>query len=74
MLTGITNSLKAVLSTLIVGIPICMMSAMRLAEWNLKAEKLIKNLLLITMVIPVMATIIPLFRLFVARELLDNVF
>ena len=29
---------------------------------------------LITMVIPVMATIIPLFRIFVARQLLDNVF
>ena len=39
-----------------------------------KGRKLIRNLLLITMVIPVMATIIPLFRLFVARELLDNVF
>ena len=39
-----------------------------------KGRNLIRNLLLITMVIPVMATIIPLFRLFVARELLDNVF
>lgn len=74
VLTGITNSLKAVLSTLIVGIPICMMSAYALSRMEFKGRKLIKNLLLITMVIPVMATIIPLFRLFVARELLDNVF
>ena len=69
VLTGITNSLKAVLSTLIVGIPICMMSAYALSRMEFKGRKLIKNLLLITMVIPVMATIIPLFRLFVAREL-----
>ena len=38
VLTGITNSLKAVLSTLIVGIPICMMSAYALSRMDLKAE------------------------------------
>lgn len=74
ILTGIVNSLKAVAITLIVGIPVCMLSAYALSRMEFKGRKLIRNLLLITMVIPVMATIIPLFRLFVARELLDNVF
>lgn len=74
ILTGIVNSLKAVATTLIVGIPICMLSAYALSRMEFKGRNLIRNLLLITMVIPVMATIIPLFRLFVARELLDNVF
>ena len=37
-------------------------------------RKLIKNTLLITMVIPVMATIIPLYRMFSAGKLLDNIF
>lgn len=46
VLTGITNSLKAVLSTLIVGIPICMMSAYALSRMEFKGRKLIKNLLL----------------------------
>ncbi|HIZ60698.1 MAG TPA: carbohydrate ABC transporter permease, partial [Candidatus Dorea faecipullorum] len=34
----------------------------------------IKNILLITMVIPVMATIIPLYRMFADARLLDNIF
>lgn len=74
ILTGIVNSLKAVATTLIVGITVCMLSAYALSRMEFKGRNLIRNLLLITMVIPVMATIIPLFRLFVARELLDNVF
>ena len=51
-----------------------MMSAYALSRMEFKGRRLIKNLLLITMVIPVMATIIPLFRLFVARQWLDDVF
>ena len=74
LFTGIQNSLKAVGMTLLVGIPISLMSAYTLSRMEFKGRKLIRNLLLITMVIPVMATIIPLFRIFVARQLLDNVF
>lgn len=74
VIAGIKNSLKAVGATLLVGIPVCMLSAYALGRMEFKGRKVIKNLLLITMVIPVMATIIPLFRLFVERELLDNVF
>ena len=74
LVTGIRNALKAVGATLILGIPIAMMSAYALSRMEFKGRLLIKNLLLITMVIPVMATIIPLFRLFVARQWLDDVF
>lgn len=74
LFTGIQNSLKAVGTTLLIGIPICLTSAYTLSRMEFKGRKLIRNLLLITMVIPVMATIIPLFRIFVARQLLDNVF
>ncbi len=74
VITGILNSLKAVGTTLLVGIPICLLSAYALGRMEFKGRKLLKDLLLITMVIPVMATIIPLFRLFVERELLDHVF
>ncbi len=74
LITGIRNALKAVGVTLILGIPIAMMSAYALSHMEFKGRRLIKNLLLITMVIPVMATIIPLFRLFVARQWLDDVF
>ena len=74
LILGIKNALKAVGVTLALGIPIAMMSAYALSRMEFRGRRLIKNLLLITMVIPVMATIIPLFRLFVARQWLDDVF
>ena len=72
--TGLKNSLRAVIVTICIGMPIALVSAYTLSRMEFPGRKIIKNALLITMVIPVMATIIPLFRLFVARELLDNVF
>ena len=74
LITGIKNALKAVGVSLVFGIPIAMLSAYALSRMTFKGRRVIKNLLLITMVIPVMATIIPLFRLFVARQWLDDVF
>ena len=74
LIMGIKNALKAVGVTLALGIPIAMMSAYALSRMEFRGRRLIKNLLLITMVIPVMATIIPLFRLFVERQWLDDVF
>lgn len=74
LVMGIKNALKAVAVTLALGIPIAMMSAYALSRMEFLGRRLIKNLLLITMVIPVMATIIPLYRLFVARQWLDDVF
>lgn len=72
--TGIINSLKAVLLTLLVGLPAAVLSAYALARMEFKGRKLIRNLLLFTMVIPVMATMIPIYRIFAARELLDHIF
>lgn len=74
LITGIKNALKAVGATLVIGIPVSMMSAYALSRMEFKGRKIIRNLLMITMVIPVMATIIPLFRLFVDRQWLDDVF
>ena len=74
LIMGIKNALKAVGVTLALGIPIAMMSAYALSRMEFRGRRLIRNMLLITMVIPVMATIIPLFRLFVARQWLDDVF
>ena len=74
LITGIKNALKAVGATLVIGIPVSMMSAYALSRMEFKGRKIIRNLLLITMVIPEMATIIPLFRLFEDRQWLDDVF
>ena len=72
--TSLYNSLKAVGITLCIGIPIAMMSAYVLSRMEFIGRKVIKNLLLITMVIPVMSTIIPLYRMFAIGKMLDNIF
>lgn len=72
--TGMYNSLRAVAVTLVIGIPIALLSAYALSRMEFPGRKLIKNMLLITMVIPVMATIIPLYRMFALHKLLDQTF
>ena len=62
------NSLRAVAITLCIGVPVAVMSAYALSRMEFKGRKVIKNLLLITMVIPVMATIIPLYQMFAAGK------
>ena len=56
---GLENSLKAVLCTLVIGVPAATVSAYTLSRMEFKGRQMIKNALLITMVIPVFATIIP---------------
>lgn len=72
--TGLANSFRAVVVTLIIGLPVSMMSGYALSRMEFPGRKLIKNALLITMVIPVMATIIPIYRMFSAGKMLDNMF
>ena len=71
---GLKNSIKAVVLTISIGVPISMMSAYALSRMEFRGRKIIKNALLITMVIPVMATIIPLYKMFAAGKMLDNMF
>lgn len=72
--TGMFNSLRAAAITLVIGIPVALMSAYALGRMQFRGRKAIINILLITMVIPVMATIIPLYRMFADARLLDNIF
>lgn len=72
--TGLSNSFRAVVVTLLIGLPVSMMSGYALSRMEFPGRKLIKNALLITMVIPVMATIIPIYRMFSAGKMLDNMF
>lgn len=71
---SLANSLRAVAVTLCIGIPVAMSSAYALSKMEFKGKLLIKNALLVTMVIPVMATIIPLYKMFAAGKMLDNLF
>ena len=60
---SLLNSLKATGVTLCIGIPAALLSAYALGRMEFKGRMLIRDLLLVTMVIPVMATIIPLYRI-----------
>jgi len=71
---GIGNSMKAVALTLIIGIPISLMAAYALSRLNFKGKRTIGTMLLITIVIPVFTTIIPLYDMFANLGLLDNLF
>lgn len=71
---GLQNSMKAVGCTLLIGLPIATISAYALGRMEFRGRKVIKNMILITMVIPVFATIIPLYKMFSALHLLNQTF
>ena len=74
LFTGLANSMKAVGCTILFGVPIALVSGYVLTRMEFPGKKFIRNSLLIKMVIPVFATIIPLFRIFVDKGLLNNTF
>lgn len=71
---GIYNSLKACGLTVLIGIPTAVFSAYALSRMKFRGRTVIRNSLLVTMVIPLFTTIIPLYRIFSEFGFLDNVF
>lgn len=71
---GLKNSLSATALTIIIGLPVCLITAYALSRFRFKGRKVIKTALLITIVIPVFTTIIPLYNMFAKWGLLDNTF
>lgn len=71
---GLINSMKAVCLTLVIGIPTSLSAAYAFSRIKFRGKKLIRNILLITIVIPVFTTIIPLYDMFSTVEILDNIF
>ncbi|MEW8995060.1 carbohydrate ABC transporter permease [Clostridium sp.] len=71
---GLFNSIEAVFITLLIGIPVCLMAAYALSRFNFKSKAFIRTSLLITIVIPVFTTIIPLYDMFSKAGFLDNSF
>ena len=71
---GMNNAIYASFITIIICIPMGILSALALSRINFIGASFIKNSLLITMAIPVMATIIPIYKLFVQLKLLNNMY
>lgn len=72
--TGMKNSLFTALLALIIGIPIAILGAYAISRVPFKGSKHVRDVLLFTMAIPVFATIIPLYKIFISLNLLDNFF
>ncbi len=73
-INAMKNSLQAVFLTELVGLPICILGAYGLSRFEFRFKRTITVLLLITNVIPVFATIIPIYKMFSDFRLLDNMF
>lgn len=73
-MNGLGNSMKAVSVTLLIGLPIALMTAYALSRLEFRGKQIIRTALLITIVIPVFATIIPLYAIFSKLGALDNIF
>jgi multiple sugar transport system permease protein len=71
---GLMNSLVAAALSILLGIPLSILSAYPLARMRFKGRQIVKYGLLVTMVIPALATVIPIFRIFSIFKLIDNFF
>lgn len=74
LFSGMRNAVYASLVTIVLCIPIALLSAYALSRFKFFGKDFIKNCLLITMAIPVMATIIPIYKMFMQLKLLDNMY
>ena len=74
LFSGIRNAIISSILTIIICIPISLLSSYPLSRFNFYGRSLIKNTLLITMAIPVMATIIPIYKMFIQFKLLNNMY
>lgn len=73
-LNGLYNSLRISALTLIIAVPLTVVTGYALYRYNFKGKKFLINFLLLTTVIPVFATIIPVYNIFRNLDLLDSMF
>ena len=74
LFSGMRNAIYASFVTIVLCIPIALLSAYALSRFKFFGKDFIKNSLLITMAIPVMATIIPIYKMFMQLKLLNNMY
>ena len=73
-LNGLYNSVKISVITLIISLPMTVVTGYALCRYDFRGKKLLINFLLLTTVIPVFATIIPVYNIFRNMDLLDSMF
>lgn len=71
---GLMNSLKMAGITVAIGLPIATMTGYAFARFRFQGRRLVLYFLLLTIVIPVFTTIIPIYAMFAERGWLDSQF
>ena len=74
LFSGMRNAIYASFVTIVLCIPMAWLSAYALSRFKFFGKDFIKNSLLITMAISVMATIIPIYKMFMQLKLLNNMY
>lgn len=73
-LNGLKNSINISLITVLIGVPVSVISGYTLARYKIKYKNFIIAFILMTIVIPVFTTIIPIYSFFMQHEMLDSMF
>lgn len=71
---GVQNSLITAALSVVIGLPVSVLTAYAFTLYQFKFKKLILYFILVTIVIPVFTTIIPIYAMFAQWRLLDNLF
>ncbi|MGL5656823.1 MAG: carbohydrate ABC transporter permease [Fusobacteriaceae bacterium] len=71
---AISNSIKTASITIFLGIPISIFSGYAFSRLKFRGKELFEKLVLVTIIVPLFTTIIPLYTIFSDYEILDNTF
>lgn len=71
---GLQNSLITAALAVVIGLPVSVLTAYAFTLYQFKFKKLILYFILVTIVIPVFTTIIPIYAMFAQWRLLDSLF
>ena len=74
LLNGLSNSMYLSFVTVLIGMPLSVITGYALARYKFKYKNLIIGFILLTIVIPVFTTIIPIYSFFMEHSMLDSMF
>ncbi|RRD39615.1 carbohydrate ABC transporter permease [Leptotrichia sp. OH3620_COT-345] len=74
LLNGLSNSVYLTVITVLTGVPLSVITGYALARYNFKYKNFITGFILMTVVIPVFTTIIPIYSFFTEHSMLDSMF
>ena len=72
LINGLSNSMYLAVITVLIGMPLSVVTGYALARYKIKFKNLIISFILMTIVIPVFTTIIPIYSFFMEHSMLDS--